>query len=112
MLVTAVADNAPNPVSVPYTSGGGTLLVQFSGSAWSQNASQMLSANLNMDGTQVATASVFANNASTHMALVPVAVRLNGVNPGAHTFTVSAGPGTTIDSNDLFTITVYEYFLS
>jgi hypothetical protein len=109
MRVTTVANNAPNPVSASYTSTGGTLLVQFAGSAWSTNGSEMISVSLLMDKAQIATASVFANSAQTHMALVPVAVLLNGVNAGPHTFTVSSN--NEIDVNDLFTITVFEYFL-
>jgi hypothetical protein len=109
MRVTTVANNSPNPVSAQYTSTGGTLLVQFAGSAWSSNGGEMISASLLMDNAQIATASVYANPSGTHMALVPVAVLLNGVNAGTHTFTVSSK--NQMDGNDLFTITVYEYFL-
>jgi hypothetical protein len=112
MLVTAVANNVPSPVKATYTSGGGTLLVQFAGSAYSAKGQSMVSANLTLDGIVVATASVFANSASMHLSLVPVAVLLPGVKPGAHAFTVTAGAQTTLDQNDLFTITVTEFSLS
>ena len=112
MLVTVIANNMPDPVSAQYTSGGGTLLVQFSGSAWTATAAQMISATLNLDNVPITSASVFANNAQTHLALVPASVLLPGVKPGVHTFTVTPGNATTVDLNDLFTITVYEYFLS
>ena len=112
MLVTAVTNNAPSPVSATYTSSGGALLVQFAGSGYSSTANKMISANLTLDGVTVATASVFANETQSHKAFVPVAVLVPSAKPGSHTFAVSAGANTTLDGNDLFTITVSEFFLS
>ena len=73
---------------------------------------KMISANLTLDGVTVATASVFANETQSHKAFVPVAVLVPSAKPGSHTFAVSAGANTTLDGNDLFTITVSEFFLS
>ena len=111
MRVMIVANDLPYPFSASFTTRGGTLLVQFAGSAWTNTAQQMVSVSLLMDNKrEIATASVFANNAGMHMALVPVAVVLEGVNAGEHTFTVSSR--NQLDRNDLFNITVTEYFPS
>ncbi|MEU4341014.1 H-type lectin domain-containing protein [Nocardia sp. NPDC023852] len=90
------------------TSNGGTLYIQFSGSAWRGNAGKV-SVDLLMDGTVIATASVYTNEASSHKALVPVAVLIPAA-AGQHTFTVAPTPGsgTNIDQNDYFTVTVNE----
>lgn len=90
------------------TSNGGTLYIQFAGSGWRGSAGKV-SVDLLMDGTVIATASVFTNEASSHKSLVPVAVLIPAA-AGQHTFTVAPTPGsgTNIDQNDYFTVTVNE----
>jgi hypothetical protein len=107
MLVTSVANDAGFPVNAPYSSHGGKLDVQFAGSAWA-NASGKIRVNLLLDGSAIATASVFTNEPISHKALVPVTVQAHPTR-GQHTFSVAAANGNTnIDFNDFFTITVTE----
>jgi hypothetical protein len=107
MIVRLVANDAPYPVSKKFTTNGGKLLVQFSGSAWS-GAGGKISVDLLMDGTVVATASVFTNEPASHKALVPVNALISTYS-GEHTVSVApSGSGTNIDHNDYFTVLVIE----
>lgn len=107
MIISPVVNNAPYPFSATTTTNGGTLLVQFSGSAWRGSAGKV-SVDLLMDGVVVATASVFTNEANSHKALVPVSVLIPAA-AGPHTFTAApSGAGTNVDLNDYFTVTVTE----
>ncbi|WP_326579913.1 H-type lectin domain-containing protein [Streptomyces sp. NBC_00481] len=107
MIVSPVVNNAPYPFTATATSNGGKLLVQFSGSAW-RGTPGKVSVDLLMDGAVVATASVYTNEASSHKALVPVAVLIPAA-AGPHTFTARpSGASTRLDANDYFTVTVTE----
>lgn len=108
MQITPVVNNAQSSFSQTMTSNGGTLYIQFAGSGWRGSAGKV-SVDLLMDGTVIATASVFTNEASSHKSLVPVAVLIPAA-AGQHTFTVAPTPGsgTNIDQNDYFTVTVNE----
>jgi len=101
----------PFPVKADFTSEGGTLLIQFAGSAWSSKG-QSLSVDLQVDGATVATAKVTTNEVNSHKALVPAAVLTSKIAAGTHTCTVVAASGTNVDQNDFFTITVTEYGLT
>ncbi|WP_280262716.1 H-type lectin domain-containing protein [Nocardia abscessus] len=108
MQITPVVNNAQSSFSQTMTSNGGTLYIQFSGSGWRGSAGK-ISVDLLMDGTVIATASVYTNEATSHKALVPVAIVIPAA-AGQHTFTVAPTPGsgTNIDQNDYFTVTVNE----
>jgi hypothetical protein len=108
MIVTTVTNCAPHPVKATFTSNGGPFLVQFHGSAWSSKGGP-ISADLQLDGTTIATAKGYTNEPSSHKALVLVNVFKCSVPAGTHTFTVVAGADTNLDGNDFFTITVFEY---
>jgi len=111
--VTVIATNQPysSTFSASYTTQGGAMLVQFSGSAWTNVAGTMLAVNLTMNNGVMGTASVWANNATTHMALIPVTVSIIPQSPGAITFGVAPNPNTNTicDQNDLFNIVVWEF---
>lgn len=111
MFVTPVANDAPFPVDVTFTSSGGPLLVYFAGSAWSKTAGKKVTANLALDGNDLTSASVYTNEANSHKALVPVFVYTCSAKAGSHKFTVTKGADTEIDVNDYFTITVTEFSL-
>lgn len=108
MQITPVVNNAQSSFSQTMTSNGGTLYIQFAGSGW-RGAAGKISVDLLMDGAVIATASVYTNEASSHKALVPVAIVIPAA-AGQHTFTVAPTPGsgTNIDQNDYFTVTVNE----
>jgi hypothetical protein len=111
MLITPVVNNAPYPVSAAFQSYGSTLLIQFAGTAWSPNGGP-ISVHMKMDGAVVATAGAYTNETASHKALVPVAVVASDIKAGAHAITVEPGDNTTLDGNDLFTITIIEFRLS
>lgn len=110
---TIVASNQSysSTFSASYTTQGGAMLVQFSGSAWTNTASNMLSVNLTMNNATMGTASVWANAEGTHMALIPIVVAIIPQSPGTLVFSVVPKPGTTTvcDQNDLFNILVWEF---
>jgi hypothetical protein len=109
--ITPVLTNQPGPLTSQgnFTSQGGILYMTVSGSAWSKSASTTISVAVSVDGKLMGTAQVFTNEASSHKALVPLALHLQQLAAGQHTVSLAAGAGTITDQNDFFDVTVTEY---
>ena len=98
----------PLPLNVTFqalSDGPSTLIVH--GSVWSTTANQKIGIAIQLDGTQVGTAQIFSNTASTHRAVVPAYVPIK-LQQGQHTLNLSLLPGTqtTSDFNDIFTVVI------
>jgi hypothetical protein len=84
----------------------GAVALMFSGSVWTGTPDSLIGIKVLLDGVQVATASIFANPKSTHMAVVssviPIKTRI-----GPHKFEIVALNGATIsDFNDTYSLTL------
>jgi hypothetical protein len=90
--------------------GGGDLLIGFSGSAWSAVEDQLISLQLWLDDEPVPSGllQLYANASAMHLCLGHVWAHVPGVGAGEHTLAVMAGDTTTTDQNDSVCITVWE----
>lgn len=99
--------NGPLPQSAAFkapASGPATLYV--SGSVWTQTAGSAIGITVSIDGAPVGNAWVFANVATSHVAVVPVFMPITLPDSmGSHTVTISAvNPATSSDANDNFQV--------
>lgn len=109
--VTPVYTNAAGPLPLSgdtFTSHGGVLTLNASGSGWSGKGSSLIGMKVLVDGNAVGTAQVFTNEANSHKAFIPISVSLPGVGAGTHVVVLQPLPGTTTDHNDFFNVTVVE----
>ena len=97
----------PLPLSAPFSSGGGTLVIIFSGSGYSAAAGN-IGLVVQIDGSSVATTRSFTNEVNSHKAFTTQILVQKGVAAGAHTLAISALVNTTTDANDWFNATVLE----
>jgi len=103
--------NASGPLPLNsqfYTPTNGMLLIYVSGSMFAPSPQTMLVMNILMDGQQIGTCQVFANNPNIHMALVPAFIPVPQQQSGTHILTLAAGNGVT-DGNDCFNATVFVF---
>lgn len=96
-------------LTATFTNSAPRLFLLFSGSAWTQSAPSLISADLFIDGSLITSASVWANENTSHKALVSAAI-VTTLTPGQHTVTVQPTTANTIiDHNDVFTLSVIEF---
>jgi hypothetical protein len=112
-LVTASqlfnSTRGPLPIAANYTSRGGTLIIQVSGSAWTNTRWATIGVTVQVDGTSYGSSMIAANEIQSHKAFVPNTVVVSGLPAGAHTIALVALNADTIaDSNDYFVATVTE----
>jgi hypothetical protein len=115
--VTHVMNQKPGPfpfvsTNIPtFASGGGTLMIIFSGSGYS-SAGGNIGMTLQVDGTNVANANArcYTNEVGSHKAFNTNFIMLPNVAAGNHTvnFVAMAGTSTLTDGNDYFSVTVLE----
>lgn len=119
--ITPVLVNAPligqtgggTAAFATFASGGGTLVILASASAWS-TAPNVISLGLRLDGQQLVTNGNPAilhggvNTASMHIPLISNDFVAQGIGAGNHTISLVADSKTTTDGNDRTSITVLE----
>jgi hypothetical protein len=107
-ILLLVNQIGPLPITTTFQApADGQLSFFLSGSGWTQTAATWVQIALEMDGVPVAIAGVFANAATTHMAVVPVFAPVN-MTAGQHTLTiVAANPTTETDLNDFFHVSLH-----
>jgi len=93
------------PQSVVFGSGGGTLVIIFSGSGW---GSGNIGMTLQVDGVSWASARSFTNEQSSHKAFTTNFAVLPNTPAGNHNLTLVALPGTNTDGNDWYNVLVLE----
>jgi len=86
--------------------GTGPALVMLAGSVWTNQASSRIGVTVSVDGTALGSAWIYANQASVHMAVVPVVLPYT-FKSGAHEISLKALSGATLsDQNDSYTVTI------
>jgi hypothetical protein len=94
------------PLDFTFTTGGGTLLVMVSGSAYSATGGG-IGATVSLDGTGLGTLFTYTNEAGSHKAF-PAQSFVVQRPAGSHTVSFAAVAGTLTDGNDPFYVTVLE----
>ena len=89
--------------------GGGTLLFRVSCSGWSPQAAVPIGASIEIDGTPRGNLDLFANFASTHLAMPSNDLVVTGVPAGKHAFQLQSGVYTYTDANDRVSVFVMEF---
>lgn len=84
---------------------GSTILLRVAGSGFSAEPG-LRSIEVRVDNTLLGTLDHFFNQANVHEVFVPRTFSLQGLAPGLHTITLTAGPGLLTDANDRFQATV------
>lgn len=103
---TLIQSQGPLPLKVTFQApADGPVFFMLSGSAWTTNAPTMLKVFLQLDGTTIGTASVYANQSSIHQALVSIVAPAN-LTDGQHAIAVVATGNTVTDLNDNFQVTL------
>jgi hypothetical protein len=97
----------PLPLTTTFTApADGPVSFFLSGSGWTANPGWVW-ITLELDGVQVTSTGVFANNGAMHLAVVPVYATAN-LTSGQHTLTLVAGNSTTVtDLNDFFHVSLH-----
>lgn len=80
----------------------------FTGSAFHLTGAAVIAADLFIDGVLVSQITTFANPATTHLALTPRWALVPDLTIGTHTATIQAAAGTSVDTNDRFSVTLLE----
>ena len=93
------------PKSVVFGSGGGTLVIVYSGSGF---GSGNIGMTLQVDGASVGTTRSFTNEQSSHKAFTTNFAVLPNTPAGNHNLTLVALPGTNTDGNDWYNVLVLE----
>jgi hypothetical protein len=104
---TIIEQNGPLPIKVaPNIQSDAPAMVMVAGSVWSSSPASMVGVELFIDGNLEAKAQIFANQASTHLAVVPFTFSYT-FTIGQHTFELDKLTGPTMaDQNDFFQVTL------
>jgi hypothetical protein len=109
-LVQVIEQQGPLPIKVSAKiESTGTSIVTVAGSCWLPNPpAAMIGIGLSIDGNLMQKAIIFANQASMHLAVVPVtfAYAFPWTQDQQHVFELDNLTGTTSDLNDFFVVTV------
>jgi hypothetical protein len=92
-----------------FTSSGGTLLLYYSGSGYSNTAGKMIGMSIAVDGNLIDSTGIYANASLMHLAFVPKQWVLTGIGAGMHSLSLyKMNNDTLTDSNDIFFVTIME----
>jgi hypothetical protein len=108
--VQVLLSNAPGPlpIKLDYQNEDDDPLVFFvAGSAFSTAGSARIGIQLFIDGKLIDTVTVFANEPSSHKALVAKMISVPALSIGKHTISLSAAAGTTTDANDVVSLAIF-----
>jgi hypothetical protein len=92
-----------------FSCSGGPLLFRVSMSAWTQYAPGPIGASIEIDERPVGYVELFANFASTHLAIPSNDFVVTGIPAGKHTFQLQSGASTYTDQNDRVSIFGLEF---
>jgi hypothetical protein len=100
----------PMPItSASFTTSGGTLILFYSGSGYSNVSGALIGMAVTLDGSPVDQTGVYANQSLFHLAFVAKQWVVTGIAAGPHTITISAMNAHTLtDGNDIFQVVVTE----
>lgn len=106
---SALMGGGPLPLTSSFASSGGTLMIFFSGSGFSNANEAHIGMYIKIDDQNVGAAEIFANNSYTHQSFMPGLVVLDDIGAGGHTIQLyKMTPFTETDSNDAFNVVVLE----
>lgn len=98
----------PLPINnIPFTTGGGTLVIMFDGSGYSSSANN-IGILVQLDSSAIGTTRTFTNEPSSHKTFTTNILVQGNVAAGSHTLSVGVLPNTITDQNDWFNLTVLE----
>jgi len=97
----------PLPRTDIFASGGGTLVITASGTAYTASTGK-LGMNVIVNGVTNGVCSIFANATATPLAFCPVQFVMRNIPAGTNTLILSPLTGTLSDANDVFNVTVME----
>ena len=105
---TIIGQAGPLPISTTFEAlSDGPALIMLSGSVWTQQADSLIGVELSIDETPLAAAKIFANSASTHMAVVPILIPYTFTLGRQHEIFLGAATTNTVsDQNDFFQVTI------
>jgi hypothetical protein len=95
------------PINAVFASGGGTLVIIFSGSGYS-GAAGNIGIGIQMDNTTIGTTRTFTNEPNSHKAFTTNVLVQGGVAAGNHTINLFTLVNTITDANDWFNVTILE----
>ena len=106
-LVSVFAQAGPLPIKTQAAiESDEPAIVTLAGSVWTTNPNQMIGISLAIDGSQAATAQIFANPADMHLSVIPVEFSYT-FTIGEHVFELDYLTGNeTSDYNDFYVVTV------
>ena len=96
-------------ISAPFQSAGGTLLVRVSLSVWTQAVGAPLYVGIQVDGTSLGFAQIWANSPAMHMPTVTNDLVLQNIPEGDHMLNLMAEADVITDYNDRVSVTVLEF---
>ena len=91
-----------------FDSNGGTLLVRTALSVWTGGVGEMLYVGIQVDGTSLGFAQIYANPANTHMPTVVNDLVVTGISAGSHTLNLMAEANVVTDQNDRVSVLILE----
>jgi hypothetical protein len=95
--------------SASFNTSGGTLMLFYSGSGYSNLAGRMIGMIVKIDGNVVDQTGIYANAALTHLAFVPKQWILGSIAAGTHTVSLETmNVNTFTDGGDIFEVMVTE----
>jgi hypothetical protein len=100
----------PLPItSAGFNTSGGTLMLFYSGSGYSNLAGRMIGMIVRLDGNIIDQTGIYANAAFTHLAFVPKQWVVTDIAAGSHTISLEVmNVNTLTDPNDIFEVMVTE----
>jgi hypothetical protein len=110
LSITNLYSNEPGPTfgSGSFQASGGNLLIEVSGSGWTNTAPSNIGLNLALNGNALGITQVWANASETHLTFTPVVLQAQSA-VGSNTITVTPFSGTIVDQNDNLNVTITEY---
>ena len=109
MAVQIIASQAgPLPIQLNFSAvTTGPAVLEVSGSIWSEYAGLMVGIGVFLDDTQLGAAQIFANAASTHLAVVPAYFKVQ-LAYGEHKLYLSRISGESMgDQNDFYNVVLH-----
>jgi len=100
----------PIPItSASFNTSGGTLLLFYSGSGYSNAAGKLIGMNVKLDGNPIDQTGVYANQSLVHLAFVAKQWVVTGIAAGPHTIAIEPlNASSFLDGNDIYEVMVTE----
>ena len=106
-IQVVIQQAGPLPINVNFNAiGDMPMILQVSGSVWSQKEGNMIGIGIKLDGNAIGSAQIWSNGTATHRAVVPAYIPIQ-LTQGQHTLSLFTNtPGTVSDLNDLYTAVI------